>query len=59
MTFKNGILIKDVAQIKTEAKRNEIADIPELIKLLDIKKKLVSIDTMGCQRAIAKLIVDK
>ncbi len=53
---ENGVVL---AQTKTEAKSNEITAIPELIKLLDIKKSLVTIDAMGCQRAIAKQIVEK
>ncbi|RAU18245.1 ISAs1 family transposase [Nitrincola tibetensis] len=31
----------------------------ELLKLLEIRGCLVTLDTMGCQRAIAKAIIDK
>ncbi len=48
-----------LAQVKTEEKSNEITAIPELLKLLDISGALVSIDAMGCQKEIAKLIVDQ
>ena len=47
-----------IGQVKTDAKSNEITAIPELIKLLDIKGCLVSIDAMGCQTKIAKEIVN-
>lgn len=41
---------------KTEAKSNEITAIPKLLKLLDIKGCVVTIDAMGCQRKIAEQI---
>jgi predicted transposase YbfD/YdcC len=47
-----------IGQVKTDAKSNEITAFPELIKLLDIKGCLVSIDAMGCQTKIAKEIVN-
>ena len=46
-----------LGQLKTEQKSNEITAIPELIKLLDIKGALVTIDAMACQTEIAKTIV--
>lgn len=46
-----------LGQIATEAKSNEITAIPELLKLLQLKGCIVSIDAMGCQRAIAEAIV--
>lgn len=52
----NGVVM---GQVKTEAKSNEITAIPALLKLLDIKGCLVSIDAMGCQKEIAKTIVDQ
>ncbi|SHO57603.1 ISAs1 family transposase [Vibrio quintilis] len=48
-----------LGQLKTEEKSNEITAIPELIKLLDIKGTLVTIDAMACQTEIAKTIVDQ
>jgi hypothetical protein len=48
-----------IGQVKTEDKSNEITAIPDLIKLLDIKGALVSIDAMGCQTDIANGIVAK
>jgi predicted transposase YbfD/YdcC len=44
-------------QIKTAAKSNEITAIPKLLKLLDIQGALVTIDAMGCQRAVAGAII--
>ncbi|PSJ36210.1 hypothetical protein C7I36_16875 [Zobellella taiwanensis] len=46
-----------MGQLKTDAKSNEITAIPALLKLLDIKGCLVSIDAMGCQTDIAGTIV--
>jgi predicted transposase YbfD/YdcC len=41
-----------LGQVKTEEKSNEITAIPRLLKLLDIKGCLVTIDAMGCQKQI-------
>ena len=46
-----------LGQLKTEEKSNEITAIPELLRLLDVSGCLVTIDAMGCQRAIAQQIV--
>jgi predicted transposase YbfD/YdcC len=48
-----------IGQLKTEDKSNEIKAIPELLRLLDLRGALVSIDAMGCQVSIAKLITSK
>lgn len=47
-----------LAQEKVEEKSNEITAIPKLIDTLDINGAVVTIDAMGCQKAIAKKIVD-
>lgn len=47
-----------LGQVATEAKSNEITAIPLLLELLDLKGATVTIDAMGCQREIAKKIVD-
>ena len=47
-----------LAQVKTEEKSNEITAIPRLLKLLAIQGCTVTIDAMGCQKDIAKEIVD-
>ena len=46
-----------LGQLKTDEKSNEITAIPELLRLLDVSGCLVTIDAMGCQRAIAQQIV--
>lgn len=48
-----------LGQEKVSAKSNEITAIPELLDALYLKGFLVSIDAMGCQRAIAEKIIDK
>jgi len=48
-----------LGQVKTEEKSNEITAIPELLNLLEIKGCIVTIDAMGCQKAIAEKIIDK
>jgi predicted transposase YbfD/YdcC len=45
-----------LGQVATAEKSNEITAIPELLALLELKGCIVSIDAMGCQRAIAKQI---
>ncbi|MFC6273837.1 ISAs1 family transposase, partial [Pseudoalteromonas fenneropenaei] len=53
---ENGVTL---GQCKTDSKSNEITAIPELLKLLELKGCLVTIDAMGCQKEIAKKIIDK
>jgi predicted transposase YbfD/YdcC len=48
-----------LGQVKTEEKSNEITAIPELLKMIDIKGSIVTIDAMGCQKEIAKQIVEQ
>ncbi len=45
-----------IAQVKTDEKSNEITAIPKLLGLLDLREALVSMDAMGTQVSIAKLI---
>ena len=40
-------------------KSNEITAIPELLDVLDIKGAIVTLDAMGCQRAIAAKILER
>jgi predicted transposase YbfD/YdcC len=46
-----------LGQVAVAAKSNEITAIPELLFLLDVRKKVVTIDAMGCQKEIAEQIV--
>jgi predicted transposase YbfD/YdcC len=48
-----------LAQTKVAEKSNEIVAIPKLLDMLDIAGAIVTIDAMGCQRAIAQKIIDK
>ncbi len=48
-----------LGQEATQEKSNEITAIPKLLGLLELKGCLVTIDAMGCQRAIAKQIIDQ
>jgi len=47
-----------LGQQKVDAKSNEITAIPELLRALDLQGCIVTIDAMGCQTAIADLIVE-
>ncbi len=47
-----------LGQLKVDAKSNEITAIPELLRLLDVRGATITIDAMGCQRAIAEQIID-
>jgi predicted transposase YbfD/YdcC len=49
----NGLAL---GQYKVSDKSNEITAIPELLKLLSLEGCIVTIDSMGCQKAIAKAI---
>lgn len=48
-----------LGQYATDVKSNEITAIPKLLELLSLRGSTVTIDAMGCQRGIAKAIVDK
>jgi len=48
-----------MGQVKVADKANEIVAIPKLLDMLAIEGAVVTIDAMGCQRAIARKIVDK
>ena len=48
-----------LGQIKVDAKSNEITAIPALLEMMEIEGAVITIDAMGCQRAIAELILKK
>ena len=50
---ENGLVL---GQLKTEEKSNKITAIPTLLKLLELKGCIVTIDAMGCQKDIAQAI---
>lgn len=47
-----------LGQIAVEEKSNEITAIPRLLRLLELKGALVTIDAMGCQKQIARQIIE-
>jgi predicted transposase YbfD/YdcC len=47
-----------LGQVAVDAKSNEITAMPQLLELLDLRKKIVTTDAMGCQKEIAKTIVE-
>jgi predicted transposase YbfD/YdcC len=47
-----------LGQVACAEKSNEITAIPELLRLVDIKGTIITIDAMGTQKAIAAQIVD-
>jgi predicted transposase YbfD/YdcC len=46
-----------LGQVTVDDKSNEITAIPRLLELLDVKGALVTIDAMGCQKEIARKVV--
>jgi len=51
----NGLCL---GQEKVGVKSNEITAIPKLIEALDLKGCIVTIDAIGCQKSIAKAIIE-
>jgi predicted transposase YbfD/YdcC len=47
-----------LGQVATEEKSNEITAIPQLVQQLELTDTIVTIDAMGCQKDIAREIVD-
>ena len=48
-----------LAQIATDAKSNEITAVPKLLEMLSLKRTIVTVDALNCQREIAQKIVDQ
>jgi predicted transposase YbfD/YdcC len=48
-----------LGQRKVDCKSNEITAIPALLELLELTGCIVTIDAMGCQKAIAQQVVDQ
>lgn len=48
-----------LGQRQVDAKSNEITAIPALLEVLDVRGCIVTIDAMGCQKAIARQIVEQ
>jgi predicted transposase YbfD/YdcC len=47
-----------LGQVACDDKSNEITAIPELLKLIDLKGAIITIDAMGTQKEIARQIVE-
>jgi predicted transposase YbfD/YdcC len=47
-----------LGQVACAEKSNEITAIPELLRLVDVKGSIITIDAMGTQKAIAEQIVE-
>lgn len=47
-----------LGQVACAEKSNEITAIPEVLRLVDIKGTIITIDAMGTQKAIAEQIID-
>jgi predicted transposase YbfD/YdcC len=45
-----------LGQVQTAAKSNEITAIPELLRALDVRGCIVTLDAMGCQKTLAEQI---
>jgi predicted transposase YbfD/YdcC len=48
-----------LGQVKVAEKSNEIVAIPKLLDMLVVEGAIITIDAMGCQRAIAQKIIEK
>src|ERR1700688_3727985 len=48
-----------LGQVKVAEKSNEIVAIPKTLDMLAVEGAIVTIDAMGCQRAIAQKIIEK
>lgn len=48
-----------LGQLKVDEKSNEITAIPELLKMIDMKGCTITIDAMGTQKEIAKMIIQQ
>jgi len=51
----NGLVL---GQVKVADKSNEITAVPELLRALDLAGCIVTLDAMGCQKAIAREIIE-
>lgn len=48
-----------LGQVKVDEKSNEITAIPELLKVLELSGCIVTIDAIGCQKEIVRLITQE
>lgn len=48
-----------IGQIRIDEKTNEIRGIPEMLQWLDLEGATISIDAIGCQKEIIRMLADK
>jgi predicted transposase YbfD/YdcC len=48
-----------LGQVKVDKKSNEITAIPKLLETIDINSCIITIDAMGCQKAVANQVVQQ
>ncbi len=53
---ENGLAL---GQVKVDEKSNEITAVPKLLEMIDVKGRIITTDAMGCQKDIARRIVEK
>ncbi|TWT55961.1 Transposase DDE domain protein [Allorhodopirellula solitaria] len=47
-----------LGQIAVDSKSNEITAVPQLLDMMELKGTIVTLDAMGCQKAIAKKVIE-
>ena len=52
---RNGLVL---GQLRVAEKSNEITAVPELLRVLELAGCIVTIDAMGCQRKIAREVIE-
>lgn len=48
-----------LGQCNVDSKENEITKVPDLLNILEIKKAIVTIDAIGCQKNITRIITEE
>lgn len=48
-----------LGQVAVDTKTNEITAIPDLLSMLDIENSIITLDAMGCQKEIARQIIEQ
>lgn len=47
-----------LGQVAVDSKSNEITAVPQLLDMMELKGTIVTLDAMGCQKAIAKKVIE-
>ena len=48
-----------LGQVKVAEKSNEITAIPELLRVLDLRGCIVTVDAIGCQKEVAEIVTER